>query len=592
VCTDSRIVVAGGGGGGGGEGQPGQGLDAAPGGAGGDAGTAGANGGGSSLFLVVARGGASGGQTNSGGAGGHPNESGGICTSGVSGDGGGAGTANEGSNGGGGFSGGRGGDAYGGGGGGGAGGSGGGGGGGGGGGASGGGGGGGGGIEWCSEFSPIGGGGAGGGGGTNRVTGGAQLISSGLATTAPMVSFTPLPNQTITFDTTPPVDAAVPGSYVPAATASSGLPVVLTVDDTSTACESLPADPGTVVFVAAGVCIINADQPGDADWAPAPRVQQSFLVTDPRMPQEIVFTSAVPTGAVTGGTYTPTAEATSGLTVELTIDASSSGVCGIAGGVVTFTSAGTCTINADQPGDDDWKPAARVQQAIDVAFARITSDDRATFTISKSGAFTVTTAGDPAPALSLDGALPAGVTFVDGGDGTAQLAGIPDAGTAGDYPLTVRATAGGADTTQAFTLTVLRLPSEVELHAAGAAALGDPVSIVVDVVGGDPPSGTVEFSVDGTTLGSATLDGAGHTVFTTSALPAGRQVITVSYGGDATFAPSSATVTIVVRDPLAMTGAGLGGSPAAALVLELLGSAMLLIVARRRRRRDDEASSL
>jgi hypothetical protein len=590
ACTDSRIVIAGGGGGGGGEGQPGEGLDAAPGGAGGDAGSAGANGGGSSLFLVASRGGKSGGQSNPGGAGGFPNGSGDICTEGVAGGGGGTGTALEGTDGGS-VGRGLGGDAYGGGGGGGAGGSGGGGGGGGGNGASGGGGGGGGGIEWCSEFSPIGGGGAGGGGGTNLVTGGARLISSGVATTASMVSITPLPNQTITFDTTPPADPTVHGSYVPAATASSGLPVVLTVDDSSTACESLPADPGTVVFVAAGICTIDADQPGDADWAPAPRVVQSFLVTDPRMPQEIFFTSTAPAGAVTGGTYTPTAEATSGLPVELTIDAGSTGVCGIAGGVVTFTSAGTCTIDADQPGDGDWKPAEQVHQAIDIASARITSDDHATFTIGKSGAFTVTTAGDPAPALSLDGDLPDGVTFVDGGDGTAQLSGIPEAGTAGEYPLTVRATAGdGGGATQAFTLTVVRLPSDVELHAAGTAALGDPVTIGVDVLGGDPPSGTVEFSVDGESLGSATLDGTGHAEFTTSALTIGRKVVTAAYGGDATFAPSTATVTIVVSggtDPLAMTGSGLGGVPFAALVLVLAGGAMLLIVARRRRRRRD-----
>ena len=44
--------------------------------------------------------------------------------------------------------------------------------------------------------------------------------------------------------------------------------------------------------------------------------------------------------------------------------------------------------------------------------------------------FTVTTAGTPTPAITVTGTLPAGVTFVDNGDGTATLAGTPAAGPA------------------------------------------------------------------------------------------------------------------------------------------------------------------
>ncbi len=47
------------------------------------------------------------------------------------------------------------------------------------------------------------------------------------------------------------------------------------------------------------------------------------------------------------------------------------------------------------------------------------------------------------------------MSFVDNGDGTATLAGTPDPGTAGSYPLTITASNGvGSDATQSFTLTV------------------------------------------------------------------------------------------------------------------------------------------
>ena len=82
----------------------------------------------------------------------------------------------------------------------------------------------------------------------------------------------------------------------------------------------------------------------------------------------------------------------------------------------------------------------------------MTSANSATFTVGNTGSFTVQAAGFPAPTLSEDGALPAGVTFTPG---TAILGGTPAAGTAGNYPITFTATNGvGDDAVQSFTLTV------------------------------------------------------------------------------------------------------------------------------------------
>lgn len=59
------------------------------------------------------------------------------------------------------------------------------------------------------------------------------------------------------------------------------------------------------------------------------------------------------------------ASSTSGLTVTFT--SSTTGVCTItSGGILTFVTAGTCTINADQAGDSSYLPAAQVSRTFTV----------------------------------------------------------------------------------------------------------------------------------------------------------------------------------------------------------------------------------
>lgn len=93
-----------------------------------------------------------------------------------------------------------------------------------------------------------------------------------------------------------------------------------------------------------------------------------FRVAVELINQQINFTSTAPTDAVIDGrTYTPTASATSGLPVTITVDPSSSAICSIDGsGVVSFQGVGTCTLNANQSGDADYKPATQVQQTFNV----------------------------------------------------------------------------------------------------------------------------------------------------------------------------------------------------------------------------------
>jgi hypothetical protein len=90
----------------------------------------------------------------------------------------------------------------------------------------------------------------------------------------------------------------------------------------------------------------------------------------------------------------------------------------------------------------------------------ITSAAATTFTLGAAGTFTVTTTGSPTPTITATGALPAGVTLTDNGNGTATLAGTPAAGTGGTYPITISASNGvGTAATQSFTLTVSGAPT-------------------------------------------------------------------------------------------------------------------------------------
>jgi len=173
-------------------------------------------------------------------------------------------------------------------------------------------------------------------------------------------------SQTISFTSTAPAAAAVGGStYTVTATSSAGLtPVTLAIDAASSAVCSISGS--TVSFTGVGTCTIDANQAGNANYNAAPQAQQSFAVG--KGSQTITFTSNAPPNAVVAGpTYTVTATASSGLSVALTIDATATSVCSIAGSTVSFTASGTCVIDANQAGDANWNAAPQAQQSFAVS---------------------------------------------------------------------------------------------------------------------------------------------------------------------------------------------------------------------------------
>jgi hypothetical protein len=98
-----------------------------------------------------------------------------------------------------------------------------------------------------------------------------------------------------------------------------------------------------------------------------------------------------------------------------------------------------------------------------------TSATSVTFPQGILDTFTVTATGVPVPKITLSGHLPGGVKFVDNGDGTATLSGVPGngLGLVGDYALTFTASNGVApNATQNFTLTISRPPRITSVNNA------------------------------------------------------------------------------------------------------------------------------
>jgi hypothetical protein len=166
--------------------------------------------------------------------------------------------------------------------------------------------------------------------------------------------------QTITFGAVSPQTVGA-GALAVNASASSNLPVSFTTT-TDAVCK---ASGSAVSLVSAGSCTVTAHQPGDANYAPAADVTQTFQVSAaPKKEQSITFATLANT--VYGRPdFGINASASSGLAVSFTAD----GKCSVDGAIVKITGAGTCTLTAHQAGNDEYNPAADISQPLVIAKA-------------------------------------------------------------------------------------------------------------------------------------------------------------------------------------------------------------------------------
>jgi len=90
--------------------------------------------------------------------------------------------------------------------------------------------------------------------------------------------------------------------------------------------------------------------------------------------------------------------------------------------------------------------------------------------------------------------------------------------------------------------------------SANPAVAGATVTFTAEVTpttNAGTPTGNAVFSVDGKSVATVSLNSAAKASYSTSSLAIGRHVVNASYGGNSTFAPSSASLTETITQPQA-----------------------------------------
>ena len=129
------------------------------------------------------------------------------------------------------------------------------------------------------------------------------------------------------------------------------------LDPTSTGCE-VDSD-GTTRFTGAGTCKVSVSITGDK-YVDATSSIISFVIG--KKDQTISFTNLV---NMTLGDFNQDLVSSTnapGLTVTLTVDPASTGICEIVSGKIRALTVGTCVVNSNQSGTTNYNPAIQSQQ--------------------------------------------------------------------------------------------------------------------------------------------------------------------------------------------------------------------------------------
>jgi|GEM_PF-1049315 len=163
----------------------------------------------------------------------------------------------------------------------------------------------------------------------------------------------------------------------------------------------------------------------------------------------------------------------------------------------------------------------------------ITSANSTTCVVGAACSFTVNATGYPVPAIARGGAaLPAGMTYVDNGNGTGTLAGTPTlaSNAVNTYALTFTASNGvGAPAAQPFTLNVVKANQSITYTStapANASVGGATYTVTATASSGLTPA----FTIDATATAVCSITGA-----TVSFTGVGTCVINANQSGNADY---------------------------------------------------------
>lgn len=155
------------------------------------------------------------------------------------------------------------------------------------------------------------------------------------------------------------------GSFTVAADGgNSGQPVVFA----STSSSVCTVNGSTVTMLAAGECVLSADQAGNDSYSAA--AQQTLRVVIGAATQQIsqfVANPSAPTFVANGSFGVSAAGGSSGSPV--TFNSTSPNVCTVSGSTVTMLSAGACALTADQAGNTNYSAAAQAKLEVQIGKA-------------------------------------------------------------------------------------------------------------------------------------------------------------------------------------------------------------------------------
>jgi len=191
----------------------------------------------------------------------------------------------------------------------------------------------------------------------------AAMLVLGLGTFAASPSFAAGSTSNAITVSGPPVGASVGGFYVPNAQASSKDVVVVALDTMSTGCS---VSGGRVTFTAAGECVLNFNDAGNATYGSAAQITQNIRV----YAENVITIPSNTTAGSINGYFAPAANSTSGDVVHVTLAPTSTG-CTLSSARVTFTKQGTCRILLNDPGNGAFAAAPQVTRRITIYTANI-----------------------------------------------------------------------------------------------------------------------------------------------------------------------------------------------------------------------------